>query len=62
MRLELVVEDAREAPWPRATDVRVRRVVSDVRVPDHELRRLLAALPRDWGHAPRALWCVTPFF
>uniref|UniRef100_A0A2A4IXY2 Uncharacterized protein n=1 Tax=Heliothis virescens TaxID=7102 RepID=A0A2A4IXY2_HELVI len=57
MRVELVVDDAREAPWPRAGDVRVTRVVSDVSVPDAHVRRALAHTPRDWGHAPRTI-CV----
>nr|XP_049703881.1 uncharacterized protein LOC110381761 isoform X2 [Helicoverpa armigera] len=56
MRVELVVDDAREAPWPRAGDVRVSRVVSDVSVPDAHVRRALAHTPRDWGHAPRTVW------
>ncbi|CAH0599590.1 unnamed protein product [Chrysodeixis includens] len=56
MRIELVVDDAREAPWPRAGNVRVARVVSDVSVADADVRRALAHTPRDWGHAPRTIW------
>ncbi|XP_050559352.1 uncharacterized protein LOC118278488 isoform X2 [Spodoptera frugiperda] len=56
MRVELVVDDGRAAPWPRAGAVRVARVVSDVPVHEHELRRALAHTPRDWGHAPRTIW------
>ncbi|XP_026725606.1 uncharacterized protein LOC113492339 isoform X2 [Trichoplusia ni] len=56
MRIELVVDDAREAPWPRAGNVRVARVVSDVSVADSDVRRALAHTPRDWGHAPRTIW------
>ncbi|CAH0698541.1 unnamed protein product [Spodoptera exigua] len=58
MRVELVAEDARTAPWPRACNVRVARVVSDVSVHEHEVRRVLANTPRDWGHAPRTIWRI----
>ncbi|XP_075989376.1 uncharacterized protein LOC142985225 [Anticarsia gemmatalis] len=58
LQIALVVEDAREAPWPRAGDVRVLRVLSDVRVPDTELRHVLQHTPKDWGHAPRTLWRI----
>ncbi|KAL0852866.1 hypothetical protein ABMA27_012660 [Loxostege sticticalis] len=57
MRLELVAE-ADEVPWPRASDVRVARVVSDYSVPDDEVKRALAHLPRDWGHVPRTVWRI----
>ncbi|KAL0808492.1 hypothetical protein ABMA28_012938 [Loxostege sticticalis] len=57
MRLELVAE-AEEVPWPRASDVRVARVVSDYSVPDDEVKRALAHLPRDWGHVPRTVWRI----
>ncbi|XP_022818851.1 uncharacterized protein LOC111351265 isoform X2 [Spodoptera litura] len=56
MRVELVVDDGRAAPWPRAGCVRVARVVSDVPVHDHDVARALAHTPRDWGHAPRTIW------
>ncbi|XP_072941238.1 uncharacterized protein [Epargyreus clarus] len=58
MRLELVVEDAREAAWPRATDVRVSTVVADRKVGAAEVQRALSSLSHDWGHAPRAIWKI----
>ncbi|XP_073963882.1 uncharacterized protein isoform X2 [Choristoneura fumiferana] len=58
MQIELVVNDAREAPWPMAGGVRVARVVAEHAVGDAELARLLATVPRDWGHAPRAVWKI----
>ncbi|CAG5037153.1 unnamed protein product [Parnassius apollo] len=65
MRLELVIEDARQAAWPRAEHLHVRDVTygDDVtkgseftRVQD--LQRVLAGVPHDWGHVPKTIWKV----
>ncbi|XP_049883158.1 uncharacterized protein LOC126378802 isoform X2 [Pectinophora gossypiella] len=58
MKIELVVSDAREVPWPRASELRVSSVVSDICVPPDELQRVTSRLRHDWGHAPRTLWKV----
>ncbi|KAJ0169900.1 hypothetical protein K1T71_014506 [Dendrolimus kikuchii] len=58
MRLELVVDEAKEAPWPRAADVRVARVVSDYEVSEDEVHRALRHVPHDWGHVPRTVWRI----
>ncbi|KAJ8703725.1 hypothetical protein PYW07_013019 [Mythimna separata] len=57
MRIALVFDDAHAVPTPRATDVRVRAVVSGVNV-DADVARALAHTPKDWGHAPRIIWKV----
>ncbi|CAB3232159.1 unnamed protein product [Arctia plantaginis] len=58
MNLELVVEHPNQAPWPRASDVKVKRVVSDVPVSDEDIRKALKNTPNDWGHAPKTLWRI----
>lgn len=55
LRMELVVGDAREVPWPRAADVHVRAVLADT-CPD--LTRVVARLTPDWGHVPRTIWRI----
>ncbi|KAG6465874.1 hypothetical protein O3G_MSEX015460 [Manduca sexta] len=57
MQLELVAEEG-GAPSPRATAVRVSRVVAERGVPDAAVRALLGAVPADWGHAPATIWRI----
>ena len=56
MRIELVVDDHRSVPWPKAGGVAVTRVLSELNVADADVKRVLANTPRDWGHAPRTIW------
>ncbi|RVE49071.1 hypothetical protein evm_006317 [Chilo suppressalis] len=56
MRLQLVTDEP--VAFPCACDVKVTRVVSDVKITDEEVNKLLATLPRDWGHVPRAIWKI----
>ncbi|CAK1587766.1 unnamed protein product [Parnassius mnemosyne] len=60
MRLELVIEDARQAAWPRAGHVHVRDVTHghDVTKVKEDVERLLARVPHDWGHVPKTIWKV----
>ncbi|XP_026314353.1 uncharacterized protein LOC113226056 [Hyposmocoma kahamanoa] len=58
MQLELVVEDAREVPWPRASDVRVTSIISDHKVTRDEVHRVLHHMKKDWGHVPRTIWKI----
>ncbi|XP_045540812.1 uncharacterized protein LOC106713094 [Papilio machaon] len=74
LRIELVVEDARELAWPRACHVTVRDVTpgaggttgaggspagdDTVAPPAPDVRRVLARVPHDWGHVPRTIWKV----
>ncbi|XP_013174389.1 PREDICTED: uncharacterized protein LOC106122824 isoform X2 [Papilio xuthus] len=68
LRIELVVEDARELAWPRASHVTVRDVTpgtggtpagdDNTAPPAPDVRRVLARVPHDWGHVPRTIWKI----
>ncbi|XP_068625873.1 serine-rich adhesin for platelets-like [Battus philenor] len=60
MRIELVVEDARELAWARAGHVTVRDITDDHVGTSRtiDVQRLVARVPHDWAHVPRTLWKV----
>ncbi|XP_069363928.1 uncharacterized protein [Maniola hyperantus] len=59
LRLELVVEDAQEGAWPRASHARACAVLADCAAPEQvDVEKLASHLPRDWRHAPATIWTV----
>ncbi|XP_045781820.1 uncharacterized protein LOC123878588 isoform X2 [Maniola jurtina] len=59
LRLELVVGDAQEGAWPRASQLRACAVLADCAAPGEvDIAKLASHLPRDWRHAPATIWTV----
>ncbi|XP_052754241.1 uncharacterized protein LOC113510048 [Galleria mellonella] len=58
MRMELVVERAGGAPWPRAAAPQLSSVLGGRPLPARPLQRLLVAARPGWGHVPTAVWKI----